>query len=124
MLSVDCGGSIGEIDGADSGVRNSCDGVGECLIRLISAATDGVVQASETEGSDGRVLDEEDGSDVSCGADGLVVDGLDVEGICGELVATFAIGDDVVELNVAVEIRVRSEAIFSVINLCDNSSSG
>ena len=49
---------------------------------------------------------------------------MDVEGICGELVAAFAIGDDVVELNVAVEIRVRSEAIFGVINLGDETTCG
>ena len=91
---------------------------------FVSTAANGVGEASQAHRGDGSVLNQEESGDIPCGANRFVVDGLDVEGVSGELVAAFAIGDDVVEINGAVEIRVRSEAIFGVIDLGDEAAGG
>ena len=128
LLSANGGFSVGEVDGSDGCIRDSSDGVGEGLsvvaCALIGTAADGVGEAIEAHGGDGSVLNQEESGDVSSGANGFVVNGLDVEGVGGELVSAFAIGDDVVEINGAVEIRVGGEGVFGVIDLGDEAASG
>ena len=126
LLSANGGFSVVEVDGSDGCIRDSSDGVGEglCCRCALCTATDGVGEAIEAHGGDGSVLNREESGDVSSGANGFVVNGLDVEGVGGELVSAFAIGDDVVEINGAVEIRVGGEGVFGVIDLGDEAASG
>ena len=124
LLSANGGLTVGEVDGADCGVRDSSNGVGESLSGFVCTAADGVGEAIEAHGGDGSVLNQEESGDVSSGANGFVVNGLDVEGVGGELVSAFAIGDDVVEINGAVEIRVGGEGVFGVIDLGDEAAGG
>ena len=120
----DGGVATGEVHDAFRCIGELCDGVGEGLLCLIVATADGVVESAEAHGGERRVLNQEESGDIASGADRFVVDGLDIEGVGGEEIAAFAIGDDVVEINGAVEIRVWSEGVVAGADIIGDEAIG
>ena len=76
------------------------------MASLIDATADGVVETSKAHGGEGLILNQEEGGDIASSADRFVVDRLDVEGV-----SALAVGDDVVEGDFTVEVRVGSEGV-------------
>ena len=95
------------------------------MISLIDATANGVVKASEAHGGEWLVLNQEEGGDIASGANRFVVNGLDVEGVLSEEVSALAVGNDVIEGDFTVEVRVGSEGVvIGVRDLGDEAVGG
>ena len=120
----DGGVATGEVHDAFCCIGELCNGEGKGLLCLIVATADGVIESAKAHGGERRVLNQEESGDIASGADRFVVDGLNIEGIGGKEVAAFAIGDDEVEGDVAVEIRVWSEGVVAGADIIGDEAIG
>ena len=126
LLTHHGSGAISEIHDALGGIGELGDGVGEGLgFILISTTANGVVEASEAHRGEGLVLNQEESGDIASSTDRFVVNSLDIEGIGGKEIAALAVGDDVIEGDFTVEVRVGSEGVvIGVRDLGDEAVGG
>ena len=70
----------------------------------------------------GCILNQEEGGDIASGADRFVVNSLNVERVGGKEVSALAVGNDVIQRDFTVEVRVGSEGVvIGVSNLGDEA---
>ena len=72
----------------------------------------------------GPVLDQEEGGDIASSADRFVVNRLNVERVCGKEVAALAVGNDVIQRDFTVEVRVGSEGVVIGVRDLGNEAVG
>ena len=70
------------------------------------------------------VFQEEERGDIACGADRQVINSIEGEGVGGEGVAASAIGDDVVESDDAIDVRVWREGVGAITVVGNEAASG
>ena len=110
------GFTISQEDGSKSGRRQAINAVGERLsVGFIRAAANAVAQAVQGPWTQWLgLLGGRAWRTLFCGADWQVINGIKREGVGGEGVATSAIGDDVVESDDAIDVRVWREGVGAI----------